>query len=170
MKLLASLAGGLAGAVTVTLLHEVIRKIDPSAPRMDLVGKAVTEKLMQKAGKHIPTSNKLYATSLAGSIMANTLYYSLAGLGHKNLLSIGSMLGLTAGAGAVTLPAKLGLNGIHSSGTSKRRWMTLALYMTGGLVAAAVTRRLEKRRNKKHLVSPYNPPEQAYKPILDIMV
>lgn len=170
MKLLASLAGGFAGAVTVTLLHEVIRKIDPSAPRMDLVGKAVTGKLMHKAGKHIPTSNKVYATSLASSLMANTLYYSLAGLGQKNLLSVGSMLGLTAGAGAVTLPAKLGFNGIHGRNTSKRKWMTLALYMIGGLVAAAVTRRLEKRRNKKHLVSPYNPPEQAYKPILDIMV
>ena len=169
MKLLASLAGGLAGAVTVTLLHEMIRKIDPSAPRMDLVGKAVTEKLMHKAGQH-PGENQLYATSLAGSIMANTLYYSLAGLGHKNLLSVGSMLGLTAGAGAVALPGKLGLNGIHSSGSRKRKWMTMALYVAGGLVAAAVTRRLEKRRNNKHIVSPYNPPEQAYKPILDIMV
>ena len=170
MKLLASLVGGLAGAVTVTLLHEIIRKINPSAPRMDLVGKVVTEKLMQKAGKPGSTSNKIYATSLAGSLMANTLYYSLAGLGQKNLLSMGSMLGLTAGAGALTLPAKLGLNGIHSSNTSKRKWMTLALYMAGGLVAAAVTRSIEKRKNKKHLVSPYNPPEQAYKPILDIMV
>jgi hypothetical protein len=169
MKLLASLAGGLAGAVTVTLLHEMIRKVDPSAPRMDLVGKHVTEKLMHKAGKPSPGENQLYATSLAGSIMANTLYYSLAGLGHKNLLSVGSMLGLTAGAGAVALPGKLGLNGIHSSGSTKRKWITMALYLAGGLVAAAVTRGIEKRKNK-HIVSPYNPPEQAYKPILDIMV
>jgi len=167
MKLLASLAGGLAGAVTITLLHEIIRKIDPSAPRMDLVGKAVTEKLMHKAGQH-PGKKQLYASSVAGSIMANTLYYSLAGLGHKPL-SVGSMLGLTAGAGAVALPAKLGLNGAHSNGSMKRKWITMALYLTGGLVAAAVTRRIEKRRNK-HIVSPYNPPEQAYKPILDIIV
>jgi hypothetical protein len=167
MKLLASLAGGLAGAVTVTLLHEVIRKVDPSAPRMDLVGKAVTEKLMHKVGQKAPRN--LYATSLAGSIMANTLYYSLAGLGPKNALSIGSMLGLTAGAGAVTLPGKLGLNGVHSNGSLKRKWMTMALYMAGGLVAAAVARQIEKRKNKR-LVSPYNPPEQAYKPILDIIV
>lgn len=169
MKLLASLAGGLAGAVTVTVLHELIRKVDPSSPRMDLVGKAVTEKLMQKAGQPSPSRNQLYATSLAGSIIANALYYSLAGLGHKNLLSLGSMLGITAGAGAVTLPGKLGWNGIHSSGTTKRKWMTIALYVAGGLVAAAVTRRLERDKNN-HLVSPYNPPEQAYKPILDIIV
>jgi len=168
MKLLASLVGGLAGAVTITVLHEIIHKIDPSAPRMDLVGKAVTEKLMQRTGKPAMGKKQLYAGSLAGSIMANTLYYSLAGLGHKPL-SVGSMLGLTAGAGAITLPAKLGLNGIHSSGSMKRKWMTMALYFTGGLVAAAVTRRIEKRRNK-HIVSPYNPPEQAYKPILDIIV
>lgn len=170
MKLLASLAGGLAGAVTVTLLHEIIRKIDPSAPRMDLVGKAVTEKLMHKAGQHVPEAGQLYATSLAGSIMANALYYSLAGLGHRSPLSVGSMLGLTAGAGAVTLPGKLGLNGVHSSGSKKRKWMTMALYFAGGLVAAAVTRSIENHRKPKHIVSPYNPPEQAYKPILDIMV
>ena len=169
MKLLASLAGGLAGAVTITLLHEIIRKIDPSAPRMDLVGKKVTEKLMHKAGQPSPGKKQLYASSLAGSIMANTLYYSLAGLGAKSPLSVGSMLGLTAGAGAVTLPSKLGLNGVHSSGSTKRKWMTMALYITGGLVAAAVTRKIERRRNK-HIVSPYNPPEQAYKPILDIIV
>jgi hypothetical protein len=168
MKLLASLAGGLAGAVTVTILHEIIRKIDPSAPRMDLVGKAVTEKLMHRAGQQSMGKKQLYASSLAGSIMANTLYYSLAGLGHKPL-SVGSMLGLTAGAGAVTLPGKLGLNGMHGSGSMKRKWMTMALYFTGGLVAAAVTRQIE-RRQKRHLVSPYNPPEQAYKPILDIIV
>ena len=168
MKLLASLVGGLAGAVTITLLHEIIRKFDPSAPRMDLVGKAVTEKLMHKAGQH-PGKKQLYASSLVGSIMANTLYYSLAGLGAKSPVSVGSMLGLTAGAGAVTLPSKLGLNGVHSSGSTKRKWMTMALYVTGGLVAAAVTRRIEKRQNK-HIVSPYNPPEQAYKPILDIIV
>jgi hypothetical protein len=169
MKLLASLVGGLAGAVTVTILHETIRKIDPKAPRMDLVGKKAIGKLMNMAGNQHPSDNQLYATSLAGSIMANTLYYSLAGLGYKSPVSIGSVLGVAAGAGAVTLPHKLGLNGVHSSDTNKKKWITMGLYLVGGLVAAAVTRRIEKRA-KKQLVSPYNPPEQAYKPILDIMV
>ncbi|NII24485.1 hypothetical protein HB364_05315 [Pseudoflavitalea sp. X16] len=38
MKLLTSLAGGLAGAISVTILHELVRKIDPSAPRPGRLG------------------------------------------------------------------------------------------------------------------------------------
>lgn len=169
MKLLASLAGGLAGAITVTILHEVIRKIDPSAPRLDLVGEKATQKLVQKTGYHPPTGNKLYATSLAGSILANTLSYSLAGISGKRPLSVGTIMGATMGFGAVTLPGKLGLNGTHTSRDQKKKWMTIILYIAGGLVASSVARRIEKRK-KKQKVSPYKAPDEAWKPVLDIVV
>lgn len=38
MKLLNSLAGGLAGTLSVTILHRLVRKIDPSVPRPAPVG------------------------------------------------------------------------------------------------------------------------------------
>lgn len=38
MKLLNSLAGGLAGTLSVTVLHGLVRKIDPSVPRPAPVG------------------------------------------------------------------------------------------------------------------------------------
>ena len=47
MKVLASLAGGLAGAITVTVLHEMFRKSDSSAPRLDKLGETATQKLAQ---------------------------------------------------------------------------------------------------------------------------
>jgi len=169
MKVLASLAGGLAGAITVTLLHEVIRKIDPSAPRLDLVGEKATEKLIQKAGKTPPVGNKLYATSLAGSLLANTLSYSLAGISGKRPLSVGTIMGATMGLSAVTMPNKLGLNGHHVANESKKKWMTIVLYIAGGLVASAVAHQIEKRK-KKRIVSPYKAPDEAWKPVLDIVV
>jgi hypothetical protein len=169
MKVLASLAGGLAGAITVTLLHEVIRKIDPSAPRLDLVGQKATEKLAQKTGYKPPTGNNLYATSLAGSILANTLSYSLAGLGGKRPLSVGTIMGATMGLSAVALPDKLGLNGHHVKDDQRKKWITMILYIAGGLVASAVARQVEKRK-KKRIVSPYKAPDEAWKPVLDIMV
>ena len=169
MKVLASLAGGLAGAITVTLLHEVIRKIDPSAPRLDLVGQKATEKLVQRTGHKPPTGNNLYATSLAGSLIANTLSYSLAGMSGKPLSVRTLMSGATMGLGAVTLPDKLGLNGHHVKDDQRKKWMTVMLYIAGGLVASAVARRVEKRK-KKRIVSPYKAPDEAWKPVLDIMV
>jgi hypothetical protein len=38
MKLLTSLAGGLAGAITVTILHKLARSVDRSAPRLANLG------------------------------------------------------------------------------------------------------------------------------------
>jgi hypothetical protein len=169
MKVLASLAGGLAGAITVTILHELIRKVDPSAPRLDLVGQKATEKLVQKTGYKPPTGNNLYATSLAGSLLANTLTYSLAGMSGKRPLSFGTVMGATMGLSAVTLPHKLGLNGSHGKNEQRKKWMTMILYIAGGLVASAVARQVEKRK-KKRIVSPYKAPDEAWKPVLDIMV
>jgi hypothetical protein len=171
MKVLASLVGGLAGAITVTILHELVRKVDPSAPRLDLVGQKATEKLVQKTGYKPPTGNNLYATSLAGSILANTLTYSLAGMSGKRPLSFGTIMGATMGLSAVTLPHKLGLNGngTHVQHSQRKKWMTMILYIAGGLVASAVARQVEKRK-KKRIVSPYKAPDEAWKPVLDIMV
>lgn len=173
MKVLASLAGGLAGAITVTILHEMFRKVNPSAPRLDRLGETATQKLTKLTGATPPEGNSLYSTSMAGSLLANTLTYSLAGITGKRPLSAGTLLGAAMGWGAVKLPPKMGLNRDFSAGTTKKKWTTMALYVVGGLVASAVTRSMKKRAlsNKiKEKVSPYKSPEEAWKPVLDIVV
>jgi len=105
MKLLASLAGGLAGAATVAILNAVVRKIDPTMPKVGVAAKLAGNKLVNNV---LQRSNKAKALSIAS-------------------------------------------------------------YVVGGLVANAVSHHIEKRKAKQ-LVSPYNPTEQAYKPILDIVV
>lgn len=175
MKLLSSLAGGLAGAITVTIIHEVLRKTTPDAPRLDETGKRLTNKILQKAGRAPLSHKKLYASSLVGELLANTVYFSLAGSKMKHAFRTGSLLGLTAGLSAVSLPEKMGLNGngAHSNGSHRsnksRKWMTIGLYLAGGLVSAAVARWLENR-NKQSIVSPLNPPVESYKPVVDITV
>jgi len=173
MKVLASLAGGLAGAITVTLLHEAFRNVDSSAPRLDKLGERATQKLSALAGSTAPEGNKLYAGSMAGSVLANTLTYSLAGITGKRPFSAGTLLGAMMGWGAVKLPPKMGLNSEYSAGTTKKKWTTMALYVVGGLVASAVTRSLKKRdlaRKIKDKVSPYKTPDESYKPVRDILV
>ena len=173
MKLLSSLAGGLAGAITVTIIHEALRKTRPDAPRLDETGKDITNKLVQKMGRAPLTDKQAYAGSLVGELLANTIYFSLAGSKVKHAFKTGSVLGLTAGLSAISVPQKLGLNGSmngsHTEMAKSRKWLTVGLYLAGGLVSAAVAKWLENRR-KQSLVSPYNPPVESYKPVVDITV
>ena len=48
MKIVDGLIGGLAGAISITIIHEIVRKIYPDAPRLDLLGEQGAVKLMEK--------------------------------------------------------------------------------------------------------------------------
>ncbi|HTM93659.1 MAG TPA: hypothetical protein VL095_14660 [Flavisolibacter sp.] len=151
MKTIASLGGGLAGACAVTLLHESVRKIVPKAPRMDLLGMNAISKGLNAAGIKTPTGTSLYTMALAGDILSNSLYYSLAGTGNdRNLWLKSSLLGLTAGIAAVTLPGPLGLEERHSNRTLETKLMTVGLYVTGALVATAIMKLMSKRKHRRH--------------------
>jgi hypothetical protein len=153
MKPIAALGGGLAGACAVSLIHETVRRIVPEAPRMDLLGKAAISKGLQKAGLQKPNEDQLFTWALAGDIVSNCLYYSLAGIGkEKNAWLRSSLLGLGAGVGAVLLPEPLGLNGKHTNKTTSTKLMTVGLYVAGALVTTAVMKLIEKRKQKKNEV------------------
>src|ERR1700694_48088 len=116
MKTLAALGGGLAGACAVSLIHETVRRIVPEAPRMDLLGMNAISKGLRAAGYERPGREQLFTWALAGDIISNAFYYSLAGIGQeKNVWLKSAALGFAAGAGAVLLPGPLGLNEKHSN-------------------------------------------------------
>lgn len=171
MKLLNSLAGGLAGAVSMTILHELTRKLAPAtAPRLDKLETQATARLLENSGLHSLTQPGLNKTALAGDIIGNTLYYSLAGTKINKAMSTGGLLGLSAGIGALQLPGILGLGNRHTNNSPKQRWLTIGLYVAGGLIAAGVTKWLEKKATKRVEAAPAYSPQEAYKPILDITV
>ena len=149
MKGIPSLAG-LAGATALTILHEVIRKNDADAPRMDKMGMEATAKLLKKVNIQPPSQRNLYLFTLAGDIISNSLYYSkVASDNKKHVWMNGALMGLTAGLGAVYLPNKLGLNEEHSNRTNKTKLLTVGLYVIGGLVAAATATMLASKKKKK---------------------
>src|SRR5688500_2393303 len=80
---LTALGGGLAGACAVTLIHETVRRIVPEAPRLDLLGMTAIEKGLRAAGKKAPGETQLFTWALAGDIVTNSLYFSLAGVGKE---------------------------------------------------------------------------------------
>ncbi|MCJ8164709.1 hypothetical protein MKJ04_07630 [Pontibacter sp. E15-1] len=136
--ILKAFAGGLAGACVVTAVHETVRRVNPNAPRMDVLGMRSISKLMQKADLTPPQDDKkLHAWALVGDIISNSLYYSLSGTGNSAWWR-GSVLGAAAGAGAVLLPGPLGLGEEPSNKTTETQVLAVGYYLLGGLVAAAV--------------------------------
>ena len=148
MKLIHALTAGLAGAVVLTVAHQLLRKVSDDAPRMDLMGEEALDKITDKTGTDIPEENK-YAVTMVGDIASNTLYYALAALG-KNKPSVipGGLLGLAAGVGGVYLPKHLGLSNKYSDRTLKTRIMTMAIYTLGGFVSAKVAAMLSKKQHR----------------------
>jgi hypothetical protein len=140
-----STIGGLAGACTLTLLNESVKKLDKDAPRMDLLGMNAVARLTKGNNILAQTAGKLFPVALAGDLVSNSLYYSMADTGDDQKTFIrGALLGLGAGLGAVVLPKTLGLNEDATTRTLKTKLLTVSWYIIGGLAAAAAINLLNK--------------------------
>jgi hypothetical protein len=142
-----STIGGLAGACALTLLNESVKKLDKDAPRMDLLGMNAVARIMKGNNILTQTAGKLFPVALAGDLVSNSLYYSMADTtSKKNTLIRGALLGLGAGLGAVVLPKTLGLNDDATTRTMKTKVLTVTWYLIGGLVAATALNLLDKNK------------------------
>lgn len=150
MKPTIALAGGLLGAGAITLIHESVKNIVPKAPRMDLVGMEAMSRIMVRSGKLPPPPKKLYMAALAGDLMSNAIYYSVAGIGSaKDVWTRGAALGIAAGLGALLVPQRVGLLSAPSYRSKASQSMTLGLYVIGGIVAAAAMSWLHKKSEEE---------------------
>jgi hypothetical protein len=138
-KLIQNVIGGFAGAVALNILHETVRRFDADAPRIDLIGEESLNKTIEAAGGKQLEGGSLYGATLAGDVVSNTLYYSVIGAGkHKNLILRGTLVGITAGLGALQFTRPIGLDDTPVNRTRKTKIMTVGYYLAGGLVAACV--------------------------------
>jgi hypothetical protein len=150
-----AIGSGIAGAAVLTLVHETLRQFVPEAPRMERLGMQAIEKLMAQFGQPATSNpNKLYAQSMAGDLISNSLYYSVAGASKKPWMT-GLLAGFTAGVAAVTLPKQLGLEEGNANRTPATTAMTIGLYTLGGIVAAGVASLLTENK-KTEAVPSYN--------------
>lgn len=146
MKLVNSLIAGLAGAIVLNVIHESIKRFDPKAPRIDLVGEEALSKTIEAAGSEAPEGNALYAATRASDIVSNALYFSMIGGGKKKSLFLhGAGYGLAAGIGALKLTKPLGLNDAPVNRSGKTQIMTVAWYLIGGVTTAATLKALQKK-------------------------
>lgn len=147
---LSSALGGLAGACALTALNEGVKRIDKNAPRLDLLGMNAVARLVKGKGLGAMTGKgKMMPASLAGDLLSNSLYFGMASAGDKKqTLLRGALLGLGAGVGAITLAKPLGLDERVVTATPTRKALTVAWYVIGGLVAAAVINMLDGKRKE----------------------
>ena len=142
-----SLVAGLAGAVTVTALHQAMRGSVPAAPRLDSLGMQSVAKAFLGFGARPPAPPDLYRAALGGDLVANSMYYGLAA-GTSRPLEMGALLGLAAGLGAAFLPDQLGLDASAVRRTPQTAMMTIGLYTAGGLAAGAVARLMAEEKGE----------------------
>lgn len=145
-----ALGSGLAGAATLNVIHETVRRIRPGdAPRMDTYGRRSIARGMELVGVTPPSKNALQGLALAGDLVSNSLFYALVGAGSRDprdAMIRGAALGAAAGIGAIVLPPVMGLGSAPSRRTPQTKVMTFAWYFAGGLAAAGVWSLLHKRR------------------------
>jgi hypothetical protein len=135
-------AAGIAGAVALTTVHQVARRVLEDAPRMDVVGERGIARGLEVTGRPAPDGPELHRWALAGDLLANSAYYSLVACGpHAHVWRRGIALGLAAGACALMLPRRLGLGDPPHSHRFANQVMTVAWYLIGGLSAAAFASR-----------------------------
>jgi|SRR5690606_22995050 len=143
-----STIGGLAGACTLTLLNEGFRGLDKDAPRMDLLGMNAIALILKGNNILAQTATRLFPLAVAGDLISNALYYSMADAQDKGkTMARGAALGLAAGLGAILLPKVLGLNEESTTRTPKTQVLTVSWYLIGGLAAAASIILLKKIGN-----------------------
>lgn len=107
--------------------NERVTKYD-AAPRMDVVGMRALARGTGAAGLDAPQpSAGLYSATLAGDLICNSAYYSLA-----TTYTRGAALGLLAGIGALVLPPRLGLGTPPGSELLSNQVMSVAWYVIGG--------------------------------------
>jgi general stress protein 26 len=139
-----ALAAGLSGALVLNLVHEGVRQLASDAPRMDKVGSRGINSLLRIAGADPLGGTSLYLSALGGDLVGNTMYYALALGGTRRPWTRGLVAGALAGAGAVLLPSRLGLE--KKAPSPRAQAMKVGWYVLGGLAAAAAHRAFSPRR------------------------
>jgi hypothetical protein len=143
MHVLKALASGSVGAFVLTLVHEVTRRVLPEAPRLDILGMRAIAASLRTVGEQPPPEDELFGWAMVGDLAANSVYYSAVGVGSpEGIERRGLLLGLGAGIGAVVVPPLLRLGTRPQARTPVTLVLTVLWYLIGGLVAAAVARRL----------------------------
>ena len=151
-----AIEGGLAGATTLGLITDTLRKVNGNSPHFNLLQKGKLDKRLKKtASKKGMEATRQYV-ELAGDLISSAAYLGMSALGKKqNVMLRGGMLGTAAGLGDVFLKQKK--KNKHGDGTVNgqeeeklsTKVLKVSLYAIGGLIAGKIMETIEKGGKKK---------------------
>lgn len=146
MSKIENILAGLGGAVALNLLHESLKK-QSNVPRIDLLGEEALQKTLGYFGTHINDDDNLYAATLAGDVLSNSIYYSMIGGGSRETIWPRAIaFGLAAGIGAITLPQPMGLDPEPVTRTNQVKALTVAYYVAGALVTGLLIKAMDTKK------------------------
>lgn len=161
MKLASVIEGGLAGATTVSLLSEALRKINGHSSKPALFNGAHLKKRFKKAKSKKPMKATKQFIGLAGDLLGSTAFLGFKPLTKKKNAALrGALLGAAAGLGSVLLndqeknKGKFDKSGDYSfEATEKDTLLTKALevglFTVGGMIASKMIQRSTKKKKKR---------------------
>ncbi len=140
-----NLIAGLGGAIALNILHESLKRTHPAMPRIDLLGEEAVQKGLSRLGTSIDDEDNLYRATLGSDLVSNAMYYSLIGSGDpRHMWSKALYMGASAGIGALTLPAQMGLDDSPVTKTTRTKALTVGYYVFGALVTGGLLKLLNK--------------------------
>ncbi|WP_131725515.1 MULTISPECIES: hypothetical protein [unclassified Chryseobacterium] len=137
--MLKKMIAGLGGAVALNLLHEVVRKTCKDVPHINELGEEALSKMTDGTAMKITNPDQLYAATLAGDVISNSVYYATTATTHD------FASGLLAGVGAIALPQKLGLDPDPVAGTTRKKVMTVGYYLFGAIVTKLIYDQIKEK-------------------------
>jgi hypothetical protein len=163
MTLASAIEGGLAGATTISLLGETLRKIDGKSPGANGIKGKKLKKRFKKAGskkRHKATEEYV---KLAGDLLGAASVLGFTSLGKKkNAVLRGALLGTAAGLGAVLLEDYShkkdndkvnGHEGFPSTMLAKdtvlQKALQVGLFTAGGMIAGKLMQGAGKKKRKR---------------------
>ncbi|HEU4901685.1 MAG TPA: hypothetical protein VFT06_02810 [Flavisolibacter sp.] len=165
MKLASALEGGLAGATTISLLGETLRRIDGSNHQFNVFNAKSLKKRFKKANTKKKGSATKQFIQLAGDVLGSAALFGLTKPGKKkNAVLRGALLGAAAGLGVEFLHGRdkkkaiekddLNILGEEQIPAQERhellkKVMRVGLYTAGGLIAGKVFQLTGKKKKKK---------------------
>ncbi len=141
-----NMLGGFIGSIILNVMHQVAKRIDPDAPEIDKIGAEAVAKMVRASGHEAPQGNRLFLAALGADLAANSVYFSMIGLGgKKHMLLRGALLGAAAGMGTLQLTKPLGLDDTPVKKTGRTQAMTVAWYVVAGLATACVLKSIKNK-------------------------
>jgi hypothetical protein len=153
MKIANVLESGIAGAATLTLLRETLDHMDPKVSGTSFFQKkGVIRELKKSMHKKGIGGVKIYI-KLAAELLGLAGVLGLSSLGKKkNALLRGVLLGGITGVVAVLVNDNADKEkdpSLTDQEIWRKRIVTVALYMLGGLIAGGAVNMIKKRKKKK---------------------